>query len=235
MRTWPGTSRSPLTPLALTRDLQRSRESLVAAREEERRRIRRDLHDGLGPALAGVAFGLDAARNTLAANPEATAATLAELKTEVQASIADVRRLVYDLRPPALDQLGLVPALQQYAARLAERGALDVSVSAPALPPLPAAVEVAAYRIVTEALTNAARHSGARHTCGVIHRRRRASCGSRSPTTGSACPPGATAAAPALAWPRWPSAPPSSAAPAPPPPATAAPPWWPCCPWRWPP
>jgi signal transduction histidine kinase len=149
---------------ALTQDLQRSRESLVAAREEERRRIRRDLHDGLGPALAGVAFGLDAARNTLTANPETTAATLAELKTEVQASISDVRRLIYELRPPALDQFGLVPALQQYAARLAERGVLDVSVSAPDLPPLPAAVEVAAYRIVTEALTNAARHSGARHT-----------------------------------------------------------------------
>ena len=96
----------------LTRDLQRSRESLVAAREEERRRIRRDLHDGLGPALAGIAFGLDAARNTLAADPQATAAALAELKTEVQASIADVRRLVYDLRPPDLDQLGLVPAVQ---------------------------------------------------------------------------------------------------------------------------
>jgi two-component system, NarL family, sensor kinase len=148
----------------LTRDLQRSRESLVATREEERRRIRRDLHDGLGPALAGIAFGLDAARNTLATDPEATAATLAELKTEVQASIADVRRLVYDLRPPALDQLGLVPALEQYAARLTERGALDICVSAPALPPLPAAVEVAAYRIATEALTNAARHSRARHT-----------------------------------------------------------------------
>jgi signal transduction histidine kinase len=103
-------------------------------------------------------------RNTLATNPKATAATLAELKTEVQSSLADVRRLVYDLRPPALDQLGLVPALQQYAARLTERGTLDISVSAPALPPLPAAVEVAAYRIATEALTNAARHSGARHT-----------------------------------------------------------------------
>jgi signal transduction histidine kinase len=148
----------------LTRDLQRSRESLVAAREEERRRIRRDLHDGLGPALAGIAFGLDAARNTLGAGPQATAGALAELKTEVQALIADVRRLVYDLRPPVLDQLGLVPALQEYAARLGERGALDIIVTAPALPPLPAAVEVAAYRIATEALTNAARHSGAQTT-----------------------------------------------------------------------
>jgi signal transduction histidine kinase len=148
----------------LTRDLQRSRGSLVAAREEERRRIRRDLHDGLGPALAGIMFGLDAARNTLATDPQATAVMLAELKTEVQASITDVRRLVYDLRPPDLDQLGLVPAVQAYAARLGERGALDICVSAPALPPLPAAVEVAAYRIAAEALTNAARHSGARHT-----------------------------------------------------------------------
>ena len=148
----------------LTRDLQRSRESLVAAREEERRRIRRDLHDGLGPALAGIAFGLDAARNTLAADPQATARALAELKTEVQALITDVRRLVYDLRPPVLDQLGLVPALQEYAARLGERGALDIVVTVPALPPLPAAVEVAAYRFATEALTNAARHSGARTT-----------------------------------------------------------------------
>jgi two-component system NarL family sensor kinase len=148
----------------LTRDLQRSRESLVVTREEERRRIRRDLHDGLGPALAGVAFGLDAARNTLAQNPSAADAALAELKTELLASLADVRRLVYDLRPPALDQLGLVPALQEYAARLGERGALQVSVTASALPPLPAAIEVATYRIATEALTNAARHSGARHS-----------------------------------------------------------------------
>ncbi|MGH8888849.1 MAG: sensor histidine kinase [Acidothermaceae bacterium] len=149
---------------ALTRDLQRSRESLVIAREEERRRIRRDLHDGLGPALAGVAFGLDAARNTLRKDPESTDADLARLKTELQASISDVRRLVYDLRPPVLDQLGLVPALQEYAARLGERIALDVSVSALQLPPLPAAVEVAAYRIATEALNNVVRHSQARTT-----------------------------------------------------------------------
>ena len=154
--------------VALNRDLQQSRESLVIAREEERRRIRRDLHDGLGPALAGVAFGLDAARNTLSRDPAAVDASLAELKSELQASIADVRRLVYDLRPPELDQLGLVPALEEYAARLGERGALDVSVTAAALPALPAAVEVAAYRIATEALNNAARHAHARSTTVAI-------------------------------------------------------------------
>jgi signal transduction histidine kinase len=149
---------------ALTKDLQRSRESLVIAREEERRRIRRDLHDGLGPALAGVAFGLDAARNVLEHDPARADAALEELKHELQGSIADVRRLVYDLRPPALDQLGLVPALEEYAARLAERGALDVTIESEAIPALPAAVEVAAYRIATEALTNAARHARARRT-----------------------------------------------------------------------
>ncbi len=150
----------------LTRDLQRSRESLVVAREEERRRIRRDLHDGLGPALAGVVFGLDAVRNTLSLRPEAADRSLAELKTELQSCIADIRRLVYDLRPPALDQLGLIAALEEFAARLRERATLDVCVSAPPMPQLPAAVEVAAYRIVIEAMNNVARHSHA-SSCSV--------------------------------------------------------------------
>jgi signal transduction histidine kinase len=153
---------------ALTRDLQHSRESLVIAREEERRRIRRDLHDGLGPALAGVAFGIDAARNTLRRDPAATDLALAEIKAEVQASLGDVRRLVYDLRPPALDRLGVVPAIEEYAARLGERTPLRIAVSATELPPLSAAVEVAAYRIVTEALTNVVRHSGATHSSVVL-------------------------------------------------------------------
>jgi two-component system, NarL family, sensor kinase len=152
---------------ALTRDLQHSRESLVIAREEERRRIRRDLHDGLGPALAGVAFGIDAARNTLRRDPDGTDLALAEIKAEVQASLGDVRRLVYDLRPPALDRLGMVPAIEEYAARLRERTPLDITVTAAELPPLSAAVEVAAYRIATEALSNVVRHSGATRS-GVV-------------------------------------------------------------------
>ena len=152
---------------ALTRDLRASRESLVLAREEERWRIRRDLHDGLGPALAGVALGIDAARRSLPPGTGAAGdldAVLAELTTEVQVAVADVRRLVHDLRPPVLDQLGLVPAVVEYAARLTERGGPAISVSAGDLPVLPAAVEVAAYRTVTEALTNVARHSGARRS-----------------------------------------------------------------------
>src|SRR3712207_5288153 len=100
----------------LTADLQRSRERLVSAREEERRRLRRDLHDGLGPTLATLAFGLDGARSLLTQNPQNADALLAELKAQTQATVADVRRLVYDLRPPTLDDLGLVPAIREQAA-----------------------------------------------------------------------------------------------------------------------
>ncbi len=149
--------------VGLTADLQRSRERLVTAREEERRRIRRDLHDGLGPQLASLTLKLDAARNLLPRDPAAADALLCDLKAEAQAAIADIRRLVYDLRPPALDELGLVGALREYAASLTTPEGLCIRVEAPEqLPPLPAAVEVAAYRIALEALTNVERHARAR-------------------------------------------------------------------------
>ncbi|HEU4567594.1 MAG TPA: histidine kinase [Marmoricola sp.] len=150
--------------MLLTRDLQRSRESLVATREEERRRIRRDLHDGLGPALAGVALGLDAVARTAEDDADAAAVLAAQLKEEVHASLAEVRRLVEDLRPPALDQLGLVGAVRHQARLLTERDpGLEVTVDAAVSTTLPAAAEVAAYRIATEALNNVARHAQARH------------------------------------------------------------------------
>ncbi|MFI6406456.1 sensor histidine kinase [Streptomyces sp. NPDC050548] len=149
----------------LTRQLQHSRERIVAAREEERRRIRRDLHDGLGPTLAGAAFQADAVRNLLAFDPERAAELLTELRSEVGGAVAEVRRLVDGLRPPDLDQLGLLGALRERAVRLSWRAdgiPLQVRVQAPErLPALPAAVEVAAYRIAIEALTNAARHARA--------------------------------------------------------------------------
>jgi signal transduction histidine kinase len=147
----------------LTTDLQRSRERLVNAREEERRRLRRDLHDGLGPQLATLTLKLDAARNLLSQEePAAADALLAGLKAQTQEAISDIRRLVYDLRPPALDELGLIPAIHEQATSYTQNG-LNVSVEAPEeLPPLPAAVEVATYRIVQEALTNVARHARAR-------------------------------------------------------------------------
>lgn len=150
----------------LAADLQHARERLVLAREEERRRLRRDLHDGLGPQLATLTLQLDAARNLLDSNPQQAGQVLAEIKAQTQAAIAYIRRLVYELRPPVLDQLGLVSALHEQAARAASDN-LTVQVMAPDdLPPLPAAVEVAAYRIVAEALTNVVRHSQARR--GVV-------------------------------------------------------------------
>jgi len=152
------TARSAL----LFHDLLRSRERLVTAREEERRRIRRDLHDGLGPALAGIAFGLDASRNLLRTDPSASDEMLRQLKVETLRSVGEIRRIAHDLRPPALDELGLVKAVEEYAMRVSSgHPPLTVVVgSIPALPALPAAVEVAAYRIAVEAITNASRHSG---------------------------------------------------------------------------
>ena len=146
----------------LTADLQRSRERLVTAREEERRRLRRDLHDGLGPQLAGLILKLETARNRLGHDPVADA-LLADLTTRTEAAVSDIRRLVYALRPPALDDLGLVAALREAARQYGERD-LTITVDAPeSLPPLPAAVDVAAYRIAQEALTNVVRHAAARH------------------------------------------------------------------------
>ena len=149
----------------LSAQLQTSREHLVSAREEERRRIRRDLHDGLGPMLTGIAFSADAAANLLATDPDRTRELIGTLRADTRTAIGDVRRLVDDLRPPALDELGLVGALRQRAAVLSMRAdgtPVQVSVDIPdELPVLPAAVEVAAYRIATEALTNVVRHSTA--------------------------------------------------------------------------
>jgi two-component system, NarL family, sensor kinase len=150
---------------ALSAALQQSRVSIVAAREEERRRLRRDLHDGLGPALTGIAFKADAARNALPAGPARASELLGALRADTTAAITDIRRLVNGLRPPALDDLGLIGSLRQQTDRLAQRpdgSSVAVCLNTPEpLPPLPAAVEVAAYRIITEAMTNAARHSGA--------------------------------------------------------------------------
>jgi signal transduction histidine kinase len=165
----------------LTADLQRSRERLVTAREEERRRLRRDLHDGLGPTLAALHVQANAVRRILHGDPQTAETMLAEFQSEIREAIDDIRRVVYELRPPRLDELGLVGATQAYAAQCsleasqqhdqapAQSGdqGLLVRVEAPSdLPPLPAAVEVAAYNVAREALTNVVRHARAQ-TCLV--------------------------------------------------------------------
>jgi signal transduction histidine kinase len=144
----------------LMADLQRSRQRLVAAREEERMRLRRDLHDGLGPALASVVWQADSARDLVYTDPSAAEQLLESSIEQAQSALGDIRRLVYGLRPPALDELGLVGALEQ--ATQQHRQA-TVTIEAPALPLLPAAVEVAVYRIVQEALKNAVEHGRAGH------------------------------------------------------------------------
>ncbi|MBI3941750.1 MAG: GAF domain-containing sensor histidine kinase, partial [Chloroflexi bacterium] len=157
-----------LHALQLTIDLQHSRERLVTTREEERRRLRRDLHDGLGPSLASIMMKLDATRNVMARDPRQAEAWLVESREQVRTAIADIRRLVYELRPPALDDLGLAGAIREYTRNLNANKGVQVQVEMPEhLPPLSAAVEVAIYRIVLEALTNVVRHAQAR-SCQVI-------------------------------------------------------------------
>ncbi|MGH8907668.1 MAG: histidine kinase [Egibacteraceae bacterium] len=145
----------------LTADLRRSRERLVRSREEERRRLRRDLHDGLGPAMAGMTMQIGAALALLRTDAAAAEGVLGGLERGLRVCVVEVRRLVDDLRPPALDQLGLVQAIRQQTSAFSA-AAVQIAVSAPEdLAELPAAVEVAAYRIATEAVTNTVRHAAA--------------------------------------------------------------------------
>jgi signal transduction histidine kinase len=151
--------------VALTADLRRSRERLILAREEERRRLRRELHDGVGPGLAGLALGVGAARRAAGRADPRALTMLSGLETDVEALLGDVRRISHDLRPAALDELGLVGALRQRADAItdASGGKPEVRVEVDGVPALPAAVEVAAYRIATEAVSNAVRHAEAAH------------------------------------------------------------------------
>ena len=151
----------------LSQGLQRSREELVTTREEERRRLRRDLHDGLGPTLAAMTLRIDVALRLLEREPQAVGRQLVTLREESQRAIADIRRVAYGLRPPALDELGLIGAIEECTEQFGVAERLDLALDLPdAVPSLPAAIEVAALRIVQEALANVAHHSGAR-ACGV--------------------------------------------------------------------
>nr|WP_255622099.1 sensor histidine kinase [Tessaracoccus sp. OS52] len=158
---------------ALVEELRRAQERLVSAREEERKRLRRDLHDGLGPSLAALGLEVDSLRNRIPSLPAARAdAELVALRSGIQSTVAEVRRVVEGLRPPALDELGLGGAVTQLARRLTGtpsetagahgEAVPQVTVQVGELPALPAATEVAAFRISQEALTNVVRHAMAR-------------------------------------------------------------------------
>ncbi|HVF20763.1 MAG TPA: histidine kinase [Mycobacteriales bacterium] len=145
-------------------EVRRSRERLVTAREEERRRLRRDLHDELGPTLASVALQLEAARRLIPTQPDTASKLVGGIMNDTTEAVSSLRRIVYGLRPPTLDERGLVAAITEQAERLFiadGAGAVELFVDAPVPIELPAAVEVAAYRIAVEALTNVARHAHA--------------------------------------------------------------------------
>jgi signal transduction histidine kinase len=143
-----------------------------AGHEDRLRRVLNDLHDGIGPTLAVAVLGLRAARDLVGRDRAGAERLLARLEDELFSAITDLRRIVADARPPALDDADLVLAVRRYAETLAarvpaEHGPLGVTVEVRGeLPPLPGEVEVTAYRIIREALVNVARHSGARQ-CAV--------------------------------------------------------------------
>ena len=184
----------------LAADLQTSRGQAIAAIEEERRRLRRDLHDGLGPTLSGIAFTADAARNTLRGQPDSADELLRGLRAEAVTAVGEIRRLVYDMRPPALDELGLVPALRQRAAniRTADGRTMRVSVEAPEAcrtsrrrsrprrtgsrrrpSPTPLATAAPTRRACGSASTPGASRSPSATPAGTVRRGRRASASPR--------------------------------------------------------
>jgi two-component system NarL family sensor kinase len=145
---------------ALTEDLKVSRERVIDAAEEERTRLRRELHDSLGPLLTGAAFKADGIALAAQNRPERAESLAIELADQLRRSVEGVRQLAYGLRPATLDELGLVGALREEGSRY---GPVKVIIQAPeSMPALPSSVEVAAYRIAAEALTNVARHSDAK-------------------------------------------------------------------------
>ena len=153
----------------LVEQLHAAHERLVLAREQERRRLRRDLHDGLGPSLAGLGFQVDTIGNLLASG-RPVEERLAALRSGLRGTVVEVRRIVEELRPAAIDDLGLFGAVAQLGHELADGSGLDLFLDLPdSRVPLPAAVEVAAYRITQEALTNVVRHADAQR-CRVVAR-----------------------------------------------------------------
>jgi signal transduction histidine kinase len=156
----------------LAKDLQESREKLVLAREEERRQIRKNLHDDLAPRLAALALNAATAEKYVTKKPDIAIEMLGDLRKVIRSTVEEIRTLVHDLRPASLDELGLISAIQERISELNkpaklladDQGATPIYIQLhepPQLPDLPAAVEVAAYRIVTESLTNVIKHSQA--------------------------------------------------------------------------
>lgn len=147
----------------LTGELARERSRVTAATLAERDRLRRDLHDGLGPSLSGIALGLEAAETALRTDPATAPALLERTRAEAASAVREVRRVLDGLRPAALDVRGLEGAVRDTASSLGlgRPGGPRFVLRSDPLPVLPPQVEEAAFRIVAESLTNVARHAGA--------------------------------------------------------------------------
>lgn len=144
----------------LASELRTSREHAVTVREDERRRLHRELHDGMGPTLAAVALQVETARELVPEHDGQAGRLLDRALAQLKHAVAEVREIVAGLRPLSLDDLGLDGAVRELVSGFATPQ-LAVDLELGELGELPAAVEVAAYRIVAEAVTNAARHAAA--------------------------------------------------------------------------
>jgi signal transduction histidine kinase len=153
---------------ALNVALEEARRRLLSATRAERSRLRRDLHDGLGPSLSGIALGLDAMQDTLRRDPVRAEEILRRSRDEIASAVEDVRRILDGLRPPGLDALGLLEALRLHTSEPVSGLTVEVAADSQwtSRPDLDPDVEVAAYRIALEAVTNARRHAEAAH-CAV--------------------------------------------------------------------
>ncbi|BDG60253.1 sensor histidine kinase [Caldinitratiruptor microaerophilus] len=136
--------------------------SAIRIQEEERRRVAREIHDGPAQLLANVVLRIDVCLRLLDQDRERLRQELSQLKDLVRISLQDVRKVIFDLRPMALDDLGLVPALRAYIKEYQSRTGVEVDLASfGADRRFDPALEIAVFRSVQEALTNVARHSGA--------------------------------------------------------------------------
>lgn len=150
-----------------TEQLRLSQAHLISAHESERRRLGRELHDGVGPSLAGLHLRVDTALSLFEKDPQRSAVLLVGVRDELTAVIEEVRRIVSDLRPRGPDDVGLVEALTRAVAVEGLTSRPAVKVEAESLPRLPGDIELAVYRIVIEAVTNARRHAVGARECVV--------------------------------------------------------------------
>ncbi|MBT9153610.1 MAG: Signal transduction histidine-protein kinase/phosphatase DegS [Firmicutes bacterium] len=135
---------------------------IIRAQEEERRRLARDMHDGPAQMLANVMLRAEICERLLDADLAQVRGELRSLKEVVRGSIKDIRKVIFDLRPMALDDLGLVPALKRYISDVKEQRGLLVELSVQGLDRrMPSVVEVASFRIVQEGLNNVLKHARA--------------------------------------------------------------------------